>query len=122
MAIGARIEDKHVQLLRGRGYDHNFVLLKPKTAPSCPKPRGSSIQSRAGPSTSRRPSRECSFIPGTSSTELSKARRVAYAQRWGLCPRRPTFPIHPTDRTSPQSFAPGVEYRSRTVFTPCVTR
>jgi aldose 1-epimerase len=27
-AIGARIEDKHVQLLRGRGYDHNFVLVR----------------------------------------------------------------------------------------------
>ena len=111
-AIGARIE-KHVQLLRGRGYDHNFVLLKPKTAPSCPKPRGSSIQSRAGPSTSRRPSRECSSIP-RNFLAPSKARRSrVYAQRWGLCLGDPALPDSPNRPNFPSTILrPGVEYRS----------
>jgi aldose 1-epimerase len=123
-AIGARIEDKHVHLLRGRGYDHNFVLLKPKT------PSEMSHAARLADPVSGRTLDIATTEPGVQfysgnfldGTLKGKKGRV-YAQRWGLCLETQHFPDSPNRPNFPSTILrPGAEYRSRTVFTFGVAR
>jgi aldose 1-epimerase len=124
VAIGARIEDKHVQLLRGRGYDHNFVLLKPNTASEL------SHAARLVDPASGRTLDIATTEPGVQfysgnfldGTLKGKKGRV-YAQRWGLCLETQHFPDSPNRPNFPSTILrPGEEYRSRTVFTFGVNR
>jgi aldose 1-epimerase len=124
MAIGARIEDKHVQLLRGRGYDHNFVLLKPKTASELSQAARlvDPVSGRTLDIATTEPGVQFysgNFLDGT----LKGKKGRVYAQRWGLCLETQHFPDSPNRPNFPSTILrPGVEYRSRTVFTFGVTR
>jgi aldose 1-epimerase len=123
-AIGARIDDKHVQLLRGRGYDHNFVLTQLEAG------SGLSPAARLVDPVSGRTLDVATTEPGMQfysgnfldGTIKGKKGRV-YAQRWGLCLETQHFPDSPNRPTFPSTILrPGVEYRSRTVFTLGVAR
>ena len=127
-AIGARIEDKHVQLLRGRGYDHNFVLVRLK--PDATGDRDVAPAARLVDPVSGRTLDVATTEPGIQfysgnfldGTIKGKKGRV-YAQRWGLCLETQHFPDSPNRPNFPSTILrPGVEYRSRTVFTFGVTR
>jgi aldose 1-epimerase len=122
--IGARINEKHVQLLRGRGYDHNFVLLKPKTSSEM------SQAARLVDPASGRTLDIATTEPGVQfysgnfldGTLKGKKGRV-YTQRWGLCLETQHFPDSPNRESFPSTvLRPGAEYRSRTVFTFGATR
>ncbi|HUR93881.1 MAG TPA: aldose epimerase family protein [Gemmatimonadales bacterium] len=115
-AIGARIEQPHPQLQRGKGYDHNFVLnragpgqihavrvLEPKSGRtldiSTTEP---GLQFYSG-----------NFLDGTIT---GKAGHV-YGHRSGLVLETQHFPDSPNHPGFPSTILrPGQEYRSRTVF------
>jgi aldose 1-epimerase len=118
-AIGARINDKHVQLLRGRGYDHNFVLNKPKGSAELTHAArlADPVSGRTLDIGTTEPGVQFysgNFLDGTIK---GKNGRV-YAQRWGLCLETQHFPDSPNRPNFPSTILrPGAEYRSRTVFT-----
>jgi aldose 1-epimerase len=117
-AIGARIDDKHVQLLRGRGYDHNFVLNKPKGSAELSHAARlvDPVSGRTLDISTTEPGIQFysgNFLDGTIK---GKNGRV-YAQRWGLCLETQHFPDSPNRPDFPSTvLRPGAEYRSRTVF------
>jgi aldose 1-epimerase len=123
-AIGARIEDKHVQLLRGRGYDHNFALLKPKAASELSQAARlvDPVSGRTLDIATTEPGVQFysgNFLDGT----LKGKKGRVYAQRWGLCLETQHFPDSPNRPNFPSTILrPGEEYRSRTVFTFGVNR
>ncbi|MGH9200658.1 MAG: aldose epimerase family protein [Vicinamibacterales bacterium] len=123
-AIGARINDKHVQLLRGRGYDHNFVLLKLKTSSELSHAARlvDPMSGRTLDIATTEPGMQFysgNFLDG--SIKGKKGR--VYAQRWGLCLETQHFPDSPNRPDFPSTvLRPGAEYRSRTVFTFGVSR
>jgi aldose 1-epimerase len=123
-AIGARINEKHVQLLRGRGYDHNFVLLKPKTTSEMSHAARlvDPVSGRTLDIATTEPGVQFysgNFLDGT----LKGKKGRVYAQRWGLCLETQHFPDSPNRPDFPSTILrPGAEYRSRTVFTFGVTR
>jgi aldose 1-epimerase len=115
-AIGARIDQAHPQLHRGKGYDHNFVLSRtgpglfhavhlaePKTGRtldiSTTEP---GLQFYSG-----------NFLDGTIT---GKAGHV-YAHRSGIVLETQHFPDSPNQPRFPSTILrPGQEYRSQTVF------
>ena len=114
--IGARIEGSDVQLQRGRGYDHNFVLSRPDSglafAARLIEPAGGrvlevhttepGVQFYSG-----------NFLDGSA---VGKGGR-RYARRTGLCLETQHFPDSPNQPHFPTTILrPGGEYRSRTVF------
>jgi aldose 1-epimerase len=123
-AIGARIEDKHVQLLRGRGYDHNFALLKPKAASELSQAARlvDPVSGRTLDIATTEPGVQFysgNFLDGT----LKGKKGRVYAQRWGLCLETQHFPDSPNRPNFPSTILrPGEAYRSRTVFTFGVNR
>ncbi len=147
-AIGARIEDKHVQLLRGRGYDHNFVLVR--LPPSRAERASASLAEAFGgggkPDTTgdRDVAPAARLVDPVSGRTLDVAttepgmqfysgnfldgsikgkKGRVYAHRWGLCLETQHFPDSPNRPNFPSTILrPGVEYRSRTVFTFGVAR
>jgi aldose 1-epimerase len=115
-AIGARIGEPHVQLVRGRGYDHNFVLTR----------SGSELQ-RAARVVERSTGRTLevattepglqfysgNFLDGS----LTGKQGRVYRQRYGFCLETQHFPDSPNQPAFPSTeLRPGAEYRSRTVF------
>jgi aldose 1-epimerase len=119
-AIGARIDDKHVQLLRGRGYDHNFVLVRLKpdaTSELAPAARlVDPVSGRTLDVATTEPGIQFysgNFLDG--SIKGKKGR--VYAHRWGLCLETQHFPDSPNKPQFPSTtLRPGETYRSRTVF------
>jgi aldose 1-epimerase len=114
-AIGARINDAHVQLGYGRGYDHNFVLNR----------RGTSHAAAVVEPTTGRTLDISTTEPGVQfyagnfldGTIQGKGGRV-YAHRWGFCLETQHFPDSPNHANFPSTILrPGQEYRSKTVFT-----
>jgi|GEM_PF-4309 len=121
--IGARIAQDNPQLRFGRGYDHNWVLDRPK---------GSSLvhAARLVDPTSGRTLDVSTTEPGIQfysgnfldGTIKGKGGRV-YAHRTGLCLETQHFPDSPNHANFPSTILrPGATYRSRTVFTFGVTR
>jgi aldose 1-epimerase len=115
--IGARIGDDHVQLRRGRGYDHNWVLTR----------SGGGLQPAAlvvERSTGRRVQIATTepgiqFYSGNflDGSITGKQGRV-YAHRSGFCLETQHFPDSPNEPQFPSTvLRPGQEYRSRTVLT-----
>jgi aldose 1-epimerase len=115
-AIGARINDKHEQIARGNGYDHNFVLNRTGD--------GLSLAARVVEPTTGRTMTVSTTEPGVQfytgnfldGTLTGKAGRV-YGRRAGLCLETQHYPDSPNQPNFPSTvLRPGQEYRSKTVF------
>ncbi|MCM3879502.1 MAG: galactose mutarotase [Vicinamibacterales bacterium] len=113
-AIGARIEADDVQLHRGAGYDHNFVL----------NGTGLHHAARLADPVSGRTLDVSTTEPGLQfytgnfldSTITGKAGHV-YARRGALCLETQHFPDSPNHPNFPSTIVrPGTPYTSRTVF------
>jgi aldose 1-epimerase len=114
--IGERIDEKDEQLRYGRGYDHNFVLIR--TGP------GLSYAARLMEPDSGRTldlyttESGLQLYPGNHIGEqvVGKGGR-RYGPRAGLCLETQHFPDAPNQPGFPSTvLRPGEEYRSRTVF------
>lgn len=114
--IGKRIGGDHVQLVRGRGYDHNFVLTRAGSGPQ----RAARV---VEPSTGRtmdvsttEPGLQFysgNFLDGT---RTGKQGRVV-SHRYGFCLETQHFPDSPNQPSFPSTvLEPGAEYRSSTAF------
>jgi len=114
--IGARINDKNVQLGYGKGYDHNFVLragsgLRKVATVSSPKTgiamevltEEPGIQFYSG-----------NFLTGTTHDGKGKA---AYGHRSAFCLETQHFPDSPNQPSFPSTvLKPGKEYKTVTVY------
>ncbi len=116
-AIGARINQDNEQLKRGKGYDHNFVLIRPGD--------GLSLAARVVDPTTGRTLQVATTEPGIQfysgnfldGTLTGKGGR-AYALRSGLCLETQHFPDSPNQPAFPSTvLRPGQTFRSQTVFT-----
>lgn len=115
-AVGARIEAPHEQLVRGRGYDHNFVLdrrgagLEP-AARLVHRASGRTLEVRT-----TEPGLQFysgNFLDGT----VHGKGGVAYPRRSALCLETQHFPDSPNQPQFPSTILrPGATYRSHTVF------
>jgi len=115
-AIGARIGEDHIQLERGRGYDHNFVLTR--SGPDL-QPAALVVERTTGRTlevATTEPGMQFytgNFLDGSIT---GKQGRV-YRQRYGFCLETQHFPDSPNKPSFPSTvLRPGEEYRSRTVF------
>jgi aldose 1-epimerase len=115
-AIGARIAQDDEQLRRGRGYDHNFVLIR--------EGAGLVFSARVTDSTSGRVLEIFTTEPGIQfysgnfldGTITGKGGKV-YSHRSGFCLETQHFPDSPNQPDFPGTILrPGEEYRSTTVF------
>lgn len=115
--IGARIHAADVQLQRGRGYDHNFVLQR--------RERGTlELAARVYEPTTGRVMTVYTTEPGLQfysgnfldGSLQGKGGRV-YALRTGFCLETQHFPDSPNKTHFPSPvLRPGETYRSRTVY------
>jgi aldose 1-epimerase len=114
MAIGARIEDPHVQMRRGNGYDHNFVLNGSGLRPAARVV--DRFTGRTLDVSTTEPGMQLytgNFLDGAI---VGKEHR-AYRQRTGFCLETQHFPDSPNHASFPSTtLEPGKEYQSRTVF------
>jgi aldose 1-epimerase len=115
-AIGARIAQNDVQLKRGGGYDHNWVLNRTGT--------DLALAARLTEPTTGRTLEVLTTEPGIQfysgnfldGTITGKDGRV-YQHRYGLCLETQHFPDSPNHSNFPSTILrPGQEYRSTTVF------
>ena len=115
--IGARIAQPDVQLQRGRGYDHNFVLTR--------QGDGLSLAARVHEPTTGRTLEISTTEPGLQfysgnfldGTIKGKGGR-AYTHRSGFCLETQHFPDSPNQAAFPSTvLRPGQTYQSTTVFT-----
>lgn len=121
-AIGARIDDRHQQLINGRGYDHNWVLnrsgqgLQPAVRVVEPK------SGRTLDIATTEPGLQFysgNFLDGTIT---GKGGRL-YTQRTGFCLETQHFPDSPNQPNFPPAILrPGQQYSTKTVFTFGVTK
>jgi aldose 1-epimerase len=117
-AIGARIDANDVQLRRGTGYDHNFVLGEGAT------PGGLRRAARAVEPASGRTLDVTTTEPGVQfyagnhlSGQVGKGGH-AYGKRTGFCLETQHFPDSPNHSNFPSTILrPGETYRTKTVFT-----
>jgi aldose 1-epimerase len=120
-AIGARIGDEHLQLQRGRGYDHNFVLNGTPAGVG----RGLIRAARVIEPVTGRTLEVATTEPGMQfysgnflDGSLTGKSGIAYQCRWGFCLETQHFPDSPNHSNFPSTILrPGEEYRSQTVFT-----
>jgi aldose 1-epimerase len=114
-SIGSRIGAAHEQLLRGSGYDHNFVLLG---APGLR--RAAHVVEPSSGRTLEVSTTEpgVQFYSGNHlSGQLGKGGH-AYGKRSGFCLETQHFPDSPNHSHFPSTILrPGTTYRSKTVFT-----
>lgn len=118
-AIGARIEEKHEQIVRGKGYDHNFVLNKGAGG------AGSlSLAARVTEPTSGRVLEVYTTQPGVQfytgnfldGTLTGKGGKT-YPRRAGFCLETQHFPDSPNKPSFPSTaLKPGEKYHEVTTF------
>lgn len=114
VAIGARIGEQDVQLVRGQGYDHNFVLTRSGNEPQ----RAARVVERSTGRTLEVATTEpgLQFYSGNflDGSLTGKQGRV-YHRRYGFCLETQHFPDAPNHPEFPSTtLQPGAEYRSRT--------
>lgn len=116
VAIGARIAQDEVQLRRGRGYDHNFVLMRTGD--------GLSRAARVLEPTTGRTLEVLTTEPGLQfysgnflDGSITGKHGHVYRHRFGFCLETQHFPDAPNQRAFPSTILrPGHEYRSKTVL------
>ncbi|MBL9202316.1 MAG: galactose mutarotase [Opitutaceae bacterium] len=116
-AIGARIGQKHEQLERGIGYDHNFVLADaPRREPVLAARVSEPTTGRVMEVLTTEPGVQFytgNFLDGTITGKAGKA----YAKRDGFCLETQHFPDSVNQPTFPNTILrPGQTYRSATVY------
>jgi len=115
--IGARISDPHVQIQRGRGYDHNYVLNKTKAGELSHAAR--LVEPRSGRVLDVHTTEPgMQFYSGNylDGSIIGKG-GVPCTARTGLCLETQHFPDTPNKPHFPSAvLRPGHEFRSRTVF------
>jgi aldose 1-epimerase len=118
--IGARIDDDHVQLRHGRGYDHNFVL-RPRAGGNAPARRAARVVERSTGRTLEVATTEpgMQFYSGNflDGSITGKQGRV-YNKRYAFCLETQHFPNSPNYPHFPSTtLRPGQQFHSQTVFT-----
>jgi aldose 1-epimerase len=116
VAIGARINDAHEQMNRGRGYDHNFVINR--------KGPGLVRAARVVDPKSGRTLEVSTTEPGVQfysgnflDGKVKGKGGHAYAIRTGFCLETQHFPDSPNQPSFPTTvLKPGETYKSQTVF------
>lgn len=116
-AIGARIGDKHEQLIRAKGYDHNFVLTRLPSG-------GLQLAARVEDPTSGRTLEVLTTQPGLQfysgnflDGTLTGKGGVKYGLRAGFCLETQHFPDSPNHPAFPSTvLRPGETFSSTTVF------
>lgn len=115
--IGARIAQTDVQLQRGRGYDHNFVLTRQGDGLSLAARVFEPVTGRTLEITTTEPGLQFysgNFLDGT----IKGTSGRVYGHRSGFCVETQHFPDSPNQPAFPSTvLRPGEEYRSTTVFT-----
>jgi len=115
-AIGARIEAKDEQMVRGKGYDHNFVLDGPAGSLSLAAKVTEPKSGRVMEVLTTQPGVQFytgNFLDGTLRGKGGKA----YAHRFGFCLETQHFPDSPNQSAFPSAvLKPGSEYRETTVY------
>ena len=116
--IGDRINDPHEQMVRGKGYDHNFVVrgeagvLRPAARVVEPKTGRLMDVSTTEPGVQ--------FYSGNFMTEVVGKRGQTYNYRGGLCLETQHFPDSPNQPNFPSTvLRPGQTFKSTTVFAFC---
>jgi aldose 1-epimerase len=116
-AIGARIRDSDPQLVRGHGYDHNFVLDKPRAGELTRAARV--VEPAAGRVMEVQTTEPgVQFYTGNflDSTLIGMSRRM-YRQSDAFCLETQHFPDSPNQPAFPSTvLRPGEEYRSTTIY------
>jgi len=116
-AIGARINDSHVQMKYGQGYDHNFVLAR--TAPGLVEAAKVTepVTGRTMSISTTEPGIQFysgNFLKG----DLTGKGGRVYPHRSGFCLETQHYPDSPNHANFPSTvLKPGEEYKSQTVFT-----
>ncbi|HEX6162082.1 MAG TPA: aldose epimerase family protein [Vicinamibacterales bacterium] len=110
--IGARIDERHPQLLHGHGYDHNWVLNRGGLAARVREPRsGRTLEVHT-----TEPGMQLytgNFLDGT----LIGKGGLGYGRRSGFCLETQHYPDTPNQANFPSTLLPpGREYRSTTRF------
>jgi len=115
-AIGARINDPHQQIVRGKGYDHNFVLSRTGTGLSEAARVVEPVTGRTMTIATTEPAIQFysgNFLDGTLT---GKGGRV-YPHRSGFCLETQHYPDSPNQPKFPSTtLRPGATYSSQTVF------
>ncbi|MBN1491687.1 MAG: galactose mutarotase [Phycisphaerae bacterium] len=117
MAIGARVNQDDVQLQRGGGYDHNYVLNKDK-------PGAMTLAARVCEPTSGRVMEVHTTEPGLQfycgnfldGSNVGKGGKV-YSHRYGFCLESHHFPDSPNKPDFPSVvLRPGEKYQTKTIY------
>jgi len=116
IVIGARINDPHVQLRFGRGYDHNWVIDRAGGAPLAHAARlEDPMTGRVLEIQTTEPGIQFysgNFLDGT----IRGKNGQVYGHRTGLCLETQHFPDSPNHANFPTTILrPGARYESRTV-------
>jgi aldose 1-epimerase len=116
-AIGARVNQDDLQLKYGKGYDHNWVLNKPKAGEM-------SLAAKVFEPTAGRVMEVLTTEPGLQfycgnfldGTNVGKGGKV-YQHRYGLCLETQHFPDSPNKTQFPSVILkPGDKYRHETIY------
>jgi aldose 1-epimerase len=117
--LGARIDDRHEQLVNGRGYDHNFVIDRPDAGLTHAVRVAEPGSGRVLDVHTTEPGVQLysgNFLGHAAAAVRGKAGR-AYGARSGFCLETQHFPDSPNKSHFPPTvLRPSEEYRSRTVF------
>jgi aldose 1-epimerase len=117
VSIGQRIGDRHEQIARGNGYDHNFVLNRSGDGVSLAARVVEPVTGRTMTVATTEPGVQFytgNFLDGT----LEGKGGTVYGRRAGFCLETQHYPDSPNQPDFPSSvLRPGQTYRSRTVFT-----
>jgi aldose 1-epimerase len=116
LPIGQRINAQDQQIVFGKGYDHNFVLLK--------KSNVLELAARVSEPESGRVMEVLTTEPGVQfytgnflDGSLRGKDGKVYKQRYGFCLETQHFPDSPNQKNFPSTvLEPGQEYRSTTVY------
>ena len=115
-AIGARIDDKHQQMVYGKGYDHNFVLNATGAAVMLAARVSEPTTGRVLEVSTDQPGVQFytgNFLDGTFKGKGGKA----YTQRSGFCLETQHYPDSPNHPNFPTTaLKPGEQYKSTTIF------
>ena len=116
-AIGARIDQDNVQLKRGKGYDHNWVLNAASDGLTKAARVVEPTSGRTLEISTTEPGIQFysgNFLDGT----IKGKGGVMIPHRGGFCLETQHFPDSPNQSSFPSTvLRPGQQYRSRTVFT-----
>lgn len=115
--IGERIDADHVQIKRGGGYDHNFVLKR--------KEPGLVLAARVSEPSTRRVMEVHTTEPGVQfytgnflDGSITGKSGKPYGKRSGFCLETQHYPDSPNQPEFPSTvLRPGEEYKSQTVYT-----